>query len=258
MNLLASLVLLSAASDSFDTLDSQWQISSQRPDLQASIERVDGDNCLRLTSGSVGDYVRTFPRPVLASERPFAQAHIWLPPFEQWPQTNQNYAGFRLTITRTQGGFVWPGIFIARGINGPCFVPRVLSDLASRSISQAGWWTLGIGEDRNARLEFYAKPGTSSSLTEADRFFTDPDPFTTVQSFDGWFLQVATPQPWFFADVQLYADVPPLTISRAGGAVALTTGYPGMVIERSTDLVAWLPCANPDLITQPNQFYRAR
>src|SRR4026208_940789 len=215
MTLLAALVLLASASDNFDTLEPEWR-AGLRGLPQMELATIDGDSCLALRATTVeptpgvDDLVRTFPRPVLASERPFAQAHIWLPPFEQWPTTNQNYAGFRLTITREQGGFVWPGIWLARVDGTPSFGVRILGDHLGKAIATPGWWTLGIQGDASGRLVFYAGAGRSS-LTEADRFFTDPDPWTTVASFDGFFLQTATTMPFYVGDPQPYADAPPLT-----------------------------------------------
>ncbi len=256
MILTAALVLLLSASDTFDQF-SGWQ-DGFRLGMETAIVQVEGDSCLRIsTSQLASDIVKSFPRPVLASERPFAQAHIYVPAFDQWPTGTGNFCGFRLTITRTQGGYVWPAIFLAHDAGNPCLVCRVLGDHFGRALDVAGWWTLGVSCAVDNRLAFYAHPGRVA-LTEADRFFTDPDGYTTVQSFDGWFLQV-TQGAWFFGDVQLWENVPPLRIERAGGAVALTPGYPGMLLEKSTDLSSWLPLDGlNDLMTEAQQFYRIR
>jgi hypothetical protein len=259
MNTIAALLLLTSASDSFDSFTG-WT-PGIRPGIETAIVQQDGDSCLRIsTQQPASDLVKSFPRPVLASERPFAQCHIWLPPFEQWPTTNQNYAGFRLTITREQGGLVWPGIFIARDNGQPAFICRILQDHFGRSITSENWWTLGVKAmgSTDGRISFYAAPGRVT-LTEADLFFTDPDPWTTVQSFDGWFLQVSSSLPFYVGDVQLYANVPPLHIERAGGAVTLTAGYPGMTIERSTNLLSWQAMEGfTDAIVEAQQFYRQK
>lgn len=272
--ILAGLLLLTSLSDDFAALSPIWHAGLRG---MPQTEIVANGLALRATSGEpvpyVDDAVRTFTRPVLLAERPFAVYHVWLPPFSEWPtQPNANgtysYLGLRLTITRTQGGgFTWPGIFVAGGPNGPHFIPRVLIDsVVSRPITQAGWWTLAIGcRQGEDFLSFYAAPG-KVALTEADRFFSDPELFpTTVRSFDGWFLQViesATETPaWTVGAVQLYADIrPTLSIARDGDNVTLTTsGYPGesYPIQRSVDLLSWQSFAGfVDAIVEPSQFYR--
>lgn len=267
--MIAALLLLLSASDSFDALAPQWGPGLRGlPDI--SIVQVDGDNCLRIAVTSVeptpgvDDLVRSFPRPVLRSERPFAQAHIYIPPFSEWPTGPNvngtfNYCGFRLTVTREQGGgLVWPGVFLAGGPTGPHFTVRILSDYPVYGIAHSGWWQLAIGSTVDGRLAFYAVGDRNQTITESDRFFTDPEFFPTViRSFDGWFLQVATPEPWFLGDVQLYADIQPsLSISRNGGNVTLATD-PLFQVERSTDLLSWTPLAGfVDEITEQQQFYR--
>lgn len=275
--MILALLLLLSASDSFSSLNPQWQWG-MRKDGQVAIVQKDGDDCLELratfaTGVGVGDYVRLFLRPALVSERPFAQCHIYIPPFNEWPtQPNingsYNYCGFRLTITREQGGgLVWPGCFITGGPSGPHFTARILSDYFGRSITSDGWWTIGCGCTDSGLLKFYAVQGRVA-LTESDLFFTDPAQFpTTVRSFDGWFLQVALAQgqtlgdPWYFGDVELWCNIrPTLDISRNGSALSLTvTGFPTepYQIERSTDLLSWEAFTGTmDAITEPQQFYR--
>jgi hypothetical protein len=269
--ILAALVLLLSASDEFADF-SQWT-AGIRGFPEASIESIDGDSCLvlRATSAepspSVDDLVRSFPRPVLLSERPFAVAEIWLPPFAEWPINDARYCGFRLTITDQYPRFVWPGIFVARDAGVPCFTVRILADYFGRPITATGWWTLGLGIDGEGALSFYAREG-KAGLSEADRFFTDETGWTFAQSFDGWFLQVATAEPWAFGSVQMFADiVPVLDIARDGGAVSLSVkGFASepYAVERSDNLFTWFPLgvisdAAPlvDAIQQPQQFYRA-
>jgi hypothetical protein len=298
MSLLAALLLLSSASDDFSTLSPEWQQGFRGlPDI--TIVERGGDSCLALSVNDTApdnffgtdEIVRSFPRPVLASERPFAKCYVWLQPFDEWPTQplnsgSYNYAGFRLTIRRTAGDYVWPGIFISRGGNGlPALTVRVLQDRFVRPIAEEFWWTLAIRSGSTGALEFYAAPGRVA-LTYADLFFTDPDGFATVQSFDGWFLQVsaeagqATSRQWFFGDVQLYADIRPTLelsydshaslnrvasdlVAQASGSrsirLTIAGGYPAepYAIERSTDLATWAPMTGTvDAIAESRQFYR--
>ncbi len=281
MSVLAALLLLHAASDEFPPDWTRWE-DGIRPGMETAIV----EHGLRIsTQQAASDLVRSFPRPVLASEHPLAVFQIFIPPLDEWPTgPNQNgtfnFAGLRLTITRQQNnGLVWPGTFIASGPEGLHFVVRILGDSYGRPIDQAGWWTIGIGLSNDGYLRFYGRQNVVD-LTEADCFFTDTPQFNSdgyqtywpveVRSFDGWFLQV-TEGAWDIGSVRLYAQIiPQLTIEPAGGeagarptACRLTVsgGYPqeSYQIERSTDLENWLPLnGTVDAISEPRQFYRAK
>lgn len=232
--IIAALWLLLSASDPFGFIDPQWQ-SGLRGLPNASLAQIDGDSCLVLRATNTqptpyfDDYVRQFPRPVLNSERPFCVAHIWLPPFNEWPTTpnyngNYIYCGFRVTETRTQqGALLYPGIFLGRdGTNNPVLYTRILAGFdGPRGLLVSGWWTVGIGWSAEGVISFYAAPG-KVELTETDKFATDTALFPVLmKSVNGWFLDCSVEQgatvssPWYFGDVQLFADIPPtLSIDR--------------------------------------------
>lgn len=120
---------------------------------------------------------------------PSAVVHVYVPPFHEWEQRTGSSFGFRADVrgSKPTHGFLrsgreednyWPGMFIqflSKASTGQkedraAFIIRggpVGQDVAGPTITEPGWWTLGMSFTPDGMVHYYASPGVDA-LTQKD------------------------------------------------------------------------------------------
>lgn len=136
------------------------------------------------------DYTAALGRPLTRDDQVLTTIRVHMPAFSTWSNGVNNF-GFRMEPRSNSligvdnpVGYYYPSIWLWD--NGPenRFVVRLgdgfASDLNVAPITQAGWWTLGIGFDADGIGHYYASPGVDP-LTAADEIWDT----TMFNSFGG-------------------------------------------------------------------------
>jgi hypothetical protein len=276
--------LVDAISDEFETLKPMWGPGLRGmpeflvvQDGVLSIRSVDNeDDPYASAEDMTTTYAEQLGRSLEASEGPSLVAHIWLPPFEEWPQ-GVNAAGFRewfgVRVTAYDGtmpdfgGLYWPGIYLATDDAGPCLIARVgdgfAPDVTIGRITTTGWWTLGLAWNEEGRTEYYAAPGrvtlTSSDLLHTTPTVEMPDANRSIDQLVGNFLALRMTYPptgelspnWLLDSLRIYVKtapaLPTITPSLQAGEFQLDImgGERGFryILQASDDLANWMPIA---------------
>lgn len=117
---------------------------------------------------------------ISVARSPSVVVRVFLPPWEQWEPRRGISFGFR-TALRTQGRGktepYWPGIFFQ--YQGPTsskdkqpsalVVMRANSngqDVPGPTVTETGWWTLGISHTPDGQVHYYARPGVEELAAE--------------------------------------------------------------------------------------------
>lgn len=153
------------------------------------------------------------------SQSPNVVVRVFLPEFDQWQRRQGAHFGFRTSLTTTKlvsqpsgrGRFAtnrtvreqeqyWPGMFAdfipaQASVSGKDeFNWRVRSnergyDFHAKTISQPGWWTLGISITPDGRVHYYAKPGVED-LTDQDHIASQTPYNYRAEYFKTFFFNV--------------------------------------------------------------------
>src|SRR5678815_2066495 len=276
--------LVDAISDDFNTLSAMWG-----PGLRGmpeflfveggvlSIRSIDnGDDPYPSAEDMTSNYADQLGRSLEASEGPSLVAHVWLPPFEEWPQ-GVNAAGFRewfgVRVTAYDdsmpdfGGLYWPGIYLATDDAGPCLIARVGDgfgpDVTIGRITTTGWWTLGLAWNEEGRTEYYAAPGrvilTSSDLLHTTPTIEMPNANRSIDQLVGNFLALRMTYPstgelspnWLVDSIRIYVKTAPAlptiipSLHEGEFQLDITGCERGFryVLQASDDLLNWAPIA---------------
>lgn len=179
-------------------------------------------------------------RNISASYGPSAVVRVYLPPFEEWEQRTGNSFAFRAGCwgsggnvpqdkRKNPGGLeeYWPGLFIH--LNCPNdgktkeysarFTIRANSrgtDLVGPTITETGWWTLGMSFTPDGMVHYYAHPGVAD-LTSADHIASHYPYGFRCQTFETVFFNVVNRDngrswstPWIIDDVTIHSARPGL------------------------------------------------
>ncbi len=186
---------------------------------------------------NVGSKIGAIP----VSRQPSVVVRVYLQPFEKWEQRTGNSFGFRISASTTKhessgrrwfGGMVtknepyWPGMFMYFDCKADGHVKensaRILvradgmgHDIPRPTITQTGWWTLGISfsSDGN-QVNYFAKAGVEDLI----RLLTISPPCISPYSYhreriDAFFFDVLNMDDgktwstdWIVDDPTLYVD----------------------------------------------------
>lgn len=283
MNCLAAPAghLVEALSDECDARNPIWVAGLRgMPELLTvdngvlSIRSVDnGDDLYPSAEDMTSTYADQIGRALDAAEGPSIVAWIWLPPFAEWP-SGVNASGFRewlgvrVTAWDAQlplnGGFYFPGIYLATDDAGPCLIARVgdgyADDVTVGRVATAGWWTIGLTWNADGVTEYYAAPGRVS-LTNADRLHVTPtfDDEVANRSIDqlvGNFIALRMTYPptgqlspdWRMDNFRVYTRtapaLPKIALRVQSGEARLeiagsSRGFRYLLQRSSTDLASW-------------------
>ncbi len=169
-----------------------------------------------------------------ASWSPNVVVRVFVPPPEEWEPRNGTSFGFRTSVfgsrpkapqrrglfrtSGTEAEESWPGIFLLRQRGGGdtgdsiYFIirGRENGDFRGPTLSQTGWWTLGISHTPDGRVHYYARAGVED-LTQADRIASHYPYNFRVQRLDGVFFDVfnrydgrTMSTPWIIDDPAVY------------------------------------------------------
>ena len=175
--------------------------------------------------------------PVPVSKSPSVVVRVFLPPFEKWEKRTGASFGFRAEL---EGGSMqmgssrffgkrmrqmheayWPGFFIqfnskSDGQNKEDSALLLIragergEDIPGPTITQTGWWTLGMSFTPDGSTHFYASPGVDP-LTEKDHIVTTRPYGHTAQQLNTFFFNIVSQDdgrtwstPWIVDDPALY------------------------------------------------------
>jgi len=197
---------------------------------RTSIKSQQDDLLMRMSS-QVGGYA-----PVAWS--PNVVVRVYLPPFDEWEDKTDTSFGFRADVVGTKWeqqkrGFLfirrrkmvsetyWPGMFIQfNSKTDPqydkdfaVFIIRGDDsgrDFVGPTITQTGWWTLGMSFTPDGRVHYFASPGVDR-LTSADHIASHAPYYCRCQRFSSVFFNICnqndgkTPSTtWIVDDPELY------------------------------------------------------
>ncbi len=277
--------LVEAISDECETVSPIWSAGLRGmpefltiQDGALSIRSIDnGDDPYPSAEDMTSTYANQLGRALDAADLPSVIAWIWLPPFEEWP-TGVNASDFRewfgVRVTAhdrrllINGGFYFPGIYVATDDAGPCLIARVGDgygpDVTIGRIPAAGWWTLGLSWNAEGVTEYYAATGRVS-LTNADLLhvtprFDDPAANRSIDKLIGNFIALRMTYPptgrlspnWLMDNFRVYVRTPPalpkITPRLQAGQIHLEIagGSNGFryLLQRSADLLNWTTVAD--------------
>ena len=178
--------------------------------------------------------------PVPVSKSPSVVVRVFLPPFQQWERRTGASFGFRaeleggsMQLASHKGFFssskrmrrkqeaYWPGFFIqfnskSDGQNkedSALILVRAGTqgeDIPGPTITQTGWWTLGMSFTPDGATHFYASPGVDP-LTEKDHIVTTKPYGHTEEKLNTFFFNVVNQDDgrtwsteWIVDDPALY------------------------------------------------------
>jgi hypothetical protein len=151
------------------------------------------------------------------SQCPSVVTRVYLPPFEEWGTRAGAHFGFRLSLATTkyttsttsrgrissparENETYWPGLFADlipanKTKSGQTeYVWRVRGDsrgydFPGKSITTAGWWTLGMSVTPNGQVHYYARPGVED-LTLDDHIISQFPYNYRAEHFKTFFFNV--------------------------------------------------------------------
>ena len=178
--------------------------------------------------------------PIPVSKSPSVVVRVFLPPFQQWERRTGASFGFRaeleggsMQLASHKGFFssskrmrrkqeaYWPGFFIqfnskSDGQNKEDSALLLVragtqgEDIPGPTITQTGWWTLGMSFTPDGSTHFYASPGVDP-LTEKDHIVTTKPYGHTAEKLNTFFFNVVNQDDgrtwsteWIVDDPALY------------------------------------------------------
>jgi hypothetical protein len=182
-------------------------------------------------------------RPISVSYSPSAVVRVYLAPWEQWeqrtgvtfgmrcglqgPQTKENDGNLVKRLfrgkTTTEIEPFYPGFFIHynckndrssnHSVDHAVLIIRAGNDgkdILGPTISQTGWWTLGMSVTPDARVHYYASPGTDD-LTSRDHIVSTMPHGIPAVYFNTIFFNVCSADdgqtwstPWIIDDPKVF------------------------------------------------------
>jgi hypothetical protein len=172
---------------------------------------------------------RRLGRSIPMSWQPSATVRVYLPPFDQWENRSGPQFGCRCDCTgRNPDGTVeayWPGMFLlfqsettrnTKEDSAKISVrgDRLGHDIRKVSISEPGWWTLGMSFTRDGQVHYYASEGVDD-LTEADHIYSSFPYGMKAMTFNNFFFNVANwengrswSSKWVIDDPKIFVQPP--------------------------------------------------
>jgi hypothetical protein len=148
---------------------------------------------------------RRLGRSIPMSWEPSATVRVYLPPFDQWENRSGPQFGCRCDCTgRNPDGTTeayWPGMFLLFQSETSKNVKqdsakisvrgdRLGHDVRKVTITEPGWWTLGMSFTRDGQVHYYASEGVDD-LTEADHIYSSFPYSMKAMTFNNFFFNVA-------------------------------------------------------------------
>lgn len=176
-------------------------------------------------------------RTIPVEKSPNVVVRVFMPPVKTWEDRSGPTFAFRAAVdTRrpSQGRFsrsgdsretYWPGMFIefdsetenSYGYDAAFFRIRADErggDYQGLSISETGWWTLGMSFTPDGRVHYYAKPGVEP-LTEEDRIASHYPYGYRCENFHTFFFNICNGDDgktwstsWIVDDCEVFLATP--------------------------------------------------
>jgi len=171
---------------------------------------------------------------ILVSQMPNTTCRVWIPSMDRWEARYGSSFGYRLGLrathykvdkeTKERGREeYWPGFFLqrTRGEKGTDVAQLLVrsdergQDLPIKTITEPGWWTLGMSVTPNGQVHYFGKPGVDD--LEPEDYLGSHYPYGyRAYVFDTFFFNIITQDDgktwstaWIIDDPALYLAAQP-------------------------------------------------
>jgi hypothetical protein len=170
---------------------------------------------------------------ILVTQMPNCTCRVWIPSMDKWEARYGSSFGYRIGLrathykvdkeTKERGREeYWPGFFLQRTRGEKGDVAQLLirsdergQDLHAKTITEPGWWTLGMSLTPNGQVHYFGKPGVED-LEPADYLGSHFPYGYKAYVFDTFFFNVITQDDgrswstgWIIDDPALYLAAQP-------------------------------------------------